>query len=195
MSDEQAVLDANEAFYTAFRDRDMAAMEEIWAAEAPVCCIHPGWAPLIGRTPVIESWAAILSDPGAPEIDSYEKLIKSLLADKQCLVKDTCCEDFGKEMEKQQSLVKAGFLAGVCEAMVKLGTGFLEAQLNALDTDTGKGETMTLSTKACPLFDINGNQFIDRMGAKSSPCNWNLTIKIGGKPQAMNATFWATRQQ
>ncbi len=68
MSDEQAVLDANEAFYTAFRDRDMAAMEEIWAAEAPVCCIHPGWAPLIGRTPVIESWAAILSDPGAPEI-------------------------------------------------------------------------------------------------------------------------------
>ncbi len=135
------------------------------------------------------------NDPGAPVIDSYEKLIKSLLADKQCLIKDTCCEDFGKAMEKQQSLVKAGFLAGVCEAMVKLGTGFLEAQLNALDTDTGKGETMTLWTKACPLFDINGNQFIDRMGAKSAPCNWNLTIKIGGKPQDMTATFWATRQQ
>ncbi len=135
------------------------------------------------------------NDPAAPVIDSYEKLIKSLLADKQCLVKDTCCEDFGKAMEKQQSLVKAGFLAGVCEAMVKLGTGFLEAQLNALDTDTGKGETMTLWTEACPLFDINGNQFIDRMGAKSDPCNWNLTIKIGGKPQNMNASFWATRQQ
>jgi len=68
MSDEQAVLQANQAFYTAFATRDMAAMEQIWAHEATVCCIHPGWAPLVGRAPVIESWAAILSDPGAPEI-------------------------------------------------------------------------------------------------------------------------------
>ncbi|HJN60958.1 MAG TPA: nuclear transport factor 2 family protein [Alphaproteobacteria bacterium] len=41
MSDEQAVLDANQAFYTAFAGGDMAAMERIWAREAPVCCIHP----------------------------------------------------------------------------------------------------------------------------------------------------------
>jgi len=68
MSEKQAVLDANEVFYEAFRNRDMATMEEIWAANVSVCCIHPGWAPLIGRAPVIESWAAILSDAGAPEI-------------------------------------------------------------------------------------------------------------------------------
>ena len=68
MSDEQAALDTHQAFYTAFAARDMAAMERIWAHEARVCCIHPGWAPLIGRAPVIESWAAILSDAGAPEI-------------------------------------------------------------------------------------------------------------------------------
>ena len=68
MSDEQAVLQANQAFYTAFATRDMAAMEQIWAHEATVCCIHPGWAPLVGREAVIESWATILSDPGAPEI-------------------------------------------------------------------------------------------------------------------------------
>ena len=68
MSDEQAVLDANQAFYKAFATRDIVAMERIWAHDAPICCIHPGWAPLVGRTPVIESWAAILSDPGAPEI-------------------------------------------------------------------------------------------------------------------------------
>ncbi|MBR46077.1 MAG: DUF4440 domain-containing protein [Rhodospirillaceae bacterium] len=73
MSEEQAVLDANEAFYAAFRNRDMAAMDDIWAAEAPVCCIHPGWAPLIGRAAVIESWAAILSDPGAPEINCGDR--------------------------------------------------------------------------------------------------------------------------
>ncbi|MDA0229648.1 MAG: nuclear transport factor 2 family protein [Proteobacteria bacterium] len=68
MRDEQAVLQANQAFYTAFATRDLAAMEQIWAHEATICCIHPGWAPLVGRAPVIESWAAILSDPGAPEI-------------------------------------------------------------------------------------------------------------------------------
>ena len=68
MSEKQAVLDANETFYTAFRDRDMLAMETIWSAQALVSCIHPGWAPLIGRAPVIESWGAILSNPGSPEI-------------------------------------------------------------------------------------------------------------------------------
>ncbi len=68
MSDEQAILDANQAFYTAFATRDMAMMKEVWALEAPICCIHPGWAPLLGRRAVIESWAAILSDPGALDI-------------------------------------------------------------------------------------------------------------------------------
>lgn len=72
MSEEQAVLDANQAFYKAFAARDMAAMERIWALEASVCCIHPGWAPLMGRAQVIESWAAIISDPGAPEISCGE---------------------------------------------------------------------------------------------------------------------------
>ena len=156
------------------------------------------WGALINYIVQKQLLPAITSDPNdpaAPVIDSYEKLIKSLLADKQCLIKDTCCEDFGKKLEQQQSLVKAPFLAGVCEAMVKLGTAFLEAQLNALDTDTGDGETMTIATQHCPLFDINGNQFIDRMGSKGDPCNWNLTLKIGGKPQLMDASFWATRQE
>ena len=46
MSDEQAVLLANEAFYRAFTDRDEEAMRELWAVETEVVCIHPGWAPL-----------------------------------------------------------------------------------------------------------------------------------------------------
>ena len=48
-----AVLFANEAFYRAFADRDIAAMEETWASEAPVACIHPGWSPVIGRERVL----------------------------------------------------------------------------------------------------------------------------------------------
>jgi ketosteroid isomerase-like protein len=68
MSDEQEILDANQAFYTAFATQDVEKMAQIWAEKAPVCCIHPGWAPLVGRRAVIQSWTAILSDPGALEI-------------------------------------------------------------------------------------------------------------------------------
>ena len=68
MSDEEAVLAANEAFYRAFLARDLEAMDALWARETPVACVHPGWEALIGRDPVMESWAAILGGPGAPQI-------------------------------------------------------------------------------------------------------------------------------
>ena len=68
MADREALLFANEAFYRAFVDRDMAAMEEVWSATAPVACIHPGWGALTGREDVLESWAAIISNPDSPDV-------------------------------------------------------------------------------------------------------------------------------
>ncbi len=68
MADREALLFANEAFYRAFADRDMAAMEEVWSETAPVACIHPGWGPLSGRDDVLESWAAIIGNPDSPDI-------------------------------------------------------------------------------------------------------------------------------
>ena len=67
-SDEEAVLAANEEFYSAFSTRDLAAMDALWAEETPVACIHPGWDVLVGRDLVMESWAAILGGPGSPQI-------------------------------------------------------------------------------------------------------------------------------
>jgi ketosteroid isomerase-like protein len=64
----EAVLAANRAFYDAFNARDIAAMEAMWSREAPVACIHPGWAPLAERDQVIESWRAILGNPHTPPI-------------------------------------------------------------------------------------------------------------------------------
>lgn len=64
----KAVTAANAAFYDAFATRDMAAMERLWAARAPVACIHPGWDILVGRDDVLDSWRRILSQPTAPEI-------------------------------------------------------------------------------------------------------------------------------
>ena len=68
MSEEAFVLSANAAFYNAFTSRDMQAMENIWAKEAQPTCIHPGWAPMVGRKQVINSWRDILGDGNAASI-------------------------------------------------------------------------------------------------------------------------------
>lgn len=64
----EAILAANEALYSAFASRDMAAMEELWAEEAPVSCTHPGWMPLAGRENVLASWSRILANPDQPRV-------------------------------------------------------------------------------------------------------------------------------
>lgn len=57
---ERAVLAANAAFYRAFAERDVAAMDALWARTVPVACIHPGWHVLDGREAVMASWRGIL---------------------------------------------------------------------------------------------------------------------------------------
>ena len=69
MSNDAALLFANEAFYRAFADRDMRAMRAVWADDTPTACTHPGWGPLVGADAVLASWQAILSGPGAPSIE------------------------------------------------------------------------------------------------------------------------------
>ena len=69
MSDTAELLFANETFYHAFRSRDLAAMEALWAQHAPIACVHPGWHALNTREAVMESWEGILSNPEAPAID------------------------------------------------------------------------------------------------------------------------------
>ena len=66
MSDTDAVLFANEAFYQALADRDEPAMETVWSETAQVSCLHPGWGPLFGRDDVIDSWKAIIRNSESP---------------------------------------------------------------------------------------------------------------------------------
>ena len=68
MSETDAVLFANEAFYFAFAGRDLKEMAAVWAEDAEVSCIHPGWDAIHGREEVMQSWHAILRGAGAPEI-------------------------------------------------------------------------------------------------------------------------------
>ena len=68
MSERNAVLFANEAFYAAFAERDVAAMDELWSRDAPVACIHPGWPALTDRLQVMQSWVRILASDRAPKV-------------------------------------------------------------------------------------------------------------------------------
>lgn len=63
-----ALLAANAAFYDAFNARDAEAMAALWAEEAPVACLHPGWSPVLGREAVVATWHGILANPGTPSI-------------------------------------------------------------------------------------------------------------------------------
>lgn len=65
---EAEVRAANEAFYLAFRERDVDAMERLWAADSPVACMHPGMGVVEGRDAVLASWRGILRHPGAPSL-------------------------------------------------------------------------------------------------------------------------------
>jgi ketosteroid isomerase-like protein len=67
--DEAEVLSSNRAFYAAFRNRDLGRMEDLWAREAQVACVHPGWQPIRGRQQVMASWRAILGQSNTPDID------------------------------------------------------------------------------------------------------------------------------
>ena len=72
---EDAVRAANEGFYEAFRAADAERMSQVWAASAPVLCIHPGWGVLREREAVIESWRNIFENPGSPAIECSDVAI------------------------------------------------------------------------------------------------------------------------
>ena len=73
MSEHDAVLFANAAFYAAFAARDLGAMENVWSKDKSITCTHPGWQPLSGRDDVIASWRSILGNPAAPRITSRQE--------------------------------------------------------------------------------------------------------------------------
>lgn len=52
---------AEAAFYHAFENGDMAAMQALWDDADDVLCVHPMGAPLVGLQAVLESWRALMA--------------------------------------------------------------------------------------------------------------------------------------
>ncbi len=144
------------------------------------------------------------NDPTAPTIDSYEKLIKYLLAgNKQCLIKDTCCADFVNGITGAGAGLASNLLTGACDAATSLGSTFLEGYLNSLDGVTGNpatGQGLILGTDKCPILDPNDDNIVDDIGSPdttntTNQCQWDMTLGIGGgTPTAISARFFAIRQ-
>jgi ketosteroid isomerase-like protein len=62
MSDNQAVLAANQAFYRAFEQKDLDALGSIWLKGENCVCIHPGRPPLKGWDSIAASWREIFDN-------------------------------------------------------------------------------------------------------------------------------------
>jgi len=78
MSEEReiaAALEANHHFYKVLADGEYRAMDRLWATTEAVLCTHPGTPTLHGRTAVMESWKAILSQPPMIEIQEARALV------------------------------------------------------------------------------------------------------------------------
>ena len=82
MKNSQEAQFCNDAFYQAFLERNINAMNNVWAKNTPLLCLHPGGHALTGRQDVITSWQNILSHHTCPRIIhkvdkvvSYENMV------------------------------------------------------------------------------------------------------------------------
>lgn len=64
--DKARLISANAAFYAAFKNRNMEAMEAVWSKTEEIAVIHPGWGRLAGRHAVMGSWQNLFLRDGVP---------------------------------------------------------------------------------------------------------------------------------
>jgi len=68
--DKEAILAANQAFYSAFADRDLKSMTSLWWQGSSSICVHPGSSPIVGWTDIRDSWNSIFQNTNSLEIDT-----------------------------------------------------------------------------------------------------------------------------
>lgn len=91
MTEKEAVLARNQAFYRAFEKKDLVAMDQIWSKGMGSLCVHPGRSALQGWEQIRVSWEVIFRNTNYIEIEleiirteingdlAYVVLVESLL--------------------------------------------------------------------------------------------------------------------
>ncbi len=133
------------------------------------------------------------------KVDTYDEFVKSLLGGYECLtweidpsVDQTCCGQFGANIESGTTGLVGDIAKAACEAGVPVLAEELEKQLTNLDVSSEDGG-FTLKTKVgCQTYDHDANQSIDTWGSLEVPCHWDTKLGIG---DPIDNDFWATEQQ
>jgi len=68
MKENEEIRCRNEALYQAVVNSNLAEMDQVWAAETPLLCIHPGGPALTQRDEIMASWQSILGHDTSPRI-------------------------------------------------------------------------------------------------------------------------------
>ena len=88
-SEVDDVLAANTEFYAAFERGDFDAMQELWADDDGVVCVHPVAEPIRGRSAVMRSWLALMAN--APYIQFFLTDVQAVVVGELASV--TCTEN------------------------------------------------------------------------------------------------------
>jgi ketosteroid isomerase-like protein len=72
----EAVTKINQTFYDAFESLDIAKMDEIWAHQEYVTCIHPGWTIRSGWPAVRDSWVLIFNNTFSMKFELTEVTVQ-----------------------------------------------------------------------------------------------------------------------
>ena len=133
MSEQNAVLFANGAFYAAFASRDAAAMEQVWSKDKSISCTHPGWQPLVGRAEVLASWRSILGNPSAPHITCRQE--RAVIYGDCAVV--TCIEHISEGKNRDEFLTATNIFvrAGSIWAMVHHQAGPVNIDPQSLEDE------------------------------------------------------------
>lgn len=110
-SDIEAVRAANTALYDAFETGDIDLMGAVWLDEpepGAVMCVHPGWAPVHGRGPVLRSWSMIMANTAYIQFVLTDVDIR--LAGDVAVV--TCGENILTGLPEQAGAAGDGFAGG-----------------------------------------------------------------------------------
>jgi hypothetical protein len=68
MTEKDAIIATNAAFYAAFAAGNIDDVVRLWADDVEISCVHPGWPAIVGHAAVIRSWREILDNPTRPHI-------------------------------------------------------------------------------------------------------------------------------
>jgi ketosteroid isomerase-like protein len=72
----EAVTKANQKFYEAFESLDIAKMDELWAHQEYVTCIHPGWTIRSGWPAVRDSWVLIFNNTFSMKFELTDVMVQ-----------------------------------------------------------------------------------------------------------------------